>query len=232
MKALSGGERNRLLLARLFTRPANVLVLDEPTNDLDLETLELLEAELVRWPGTLLLVSHDRVFLDNVVTSTLVFEGGRAGAGVCRRLRRLAAAARRRPRGGVEGADRAVPVPSGARSRAATDKTTAPEAAKKLSYRERRELEALPERIEVLEAEQRTLNGTIADSAFYRQPADAIAATLDRLQRVERDLGDLYARWADARLTSAVNVTNRVPRRSATMRRATAECSVDVHIRT
>ena len=75
MKALSGGERNRLLLARLFTRPANVLVLDEPTNDLDLETLELLEAQLVEWPGTLLLVSHDRVFLDNVVTSTVVFEG-------------------------------------------------------------------------------------------------------------------------------------------------------------
>ena len=76
VKALSGGERNRLLLARLFTRPANVLVLDEPTNDLDLETLELLEAQLAEWPGTLLLVSHDRAFLDNVVTSTLVFEGG------------------------------------------------------------------------------------------------------------------------------------------------------------
>src|SRR5439155_17470148 len=76
VKSLSGGERNRLLLARLFTRPANVLVLDEPTNDLDLETLELLEEQLVEWPGTLLLVSHDRVFLDNVVTSTLVFEGG------------------------------------------------------------------------------------------------------------------------------------------------------------
>ena len=75
MKALSGGERNRLLLARLFTRPANVLVLDEPTNDLDIETLELLEAQLLDWPGTLLLVSHDRAFLDNVVTSTLVFEG-------------------------------------------------------------------------------------------------------------------------------------------------------------
>ena len=94
MKALSGGERNRLLLARLFTRPANVLVLDEPTNDLDLETLELLEAQLVEWPGTLLLVSHDRAFLDNVVTSTLVFEGDGDVRGVRRRLRGLAAAAR------------------------------------------------------------------------------------------------------------------------------------------
>ncbi len=194
VKALSGGERNRLLLARLFTRPANVLVLDEPTNDLDLETLELVEAELVRWPGTLLLVSHDRMFLDNVVTSTLVFEGGgrvqEYVGGYDDWLRQ-----RDRAPGGVEGADRAAPVPSGA-SPTATGKTTAPEAARKLSYRERRELEALPARIEVLEAEQRTLNGTIADSAFYRQPADAIAATLDRLQRVERDLGDLYARWA------------------------------------
>jgi ATP-binding cassette subfamily F protein uup len=195
VKALSGGERNRLLLARLFTRPANVLVLDEPTNDLDLETLELVEAELVRWPGTLLLVSHDRVFLDNVVTSTLVFEGGgrvqEYVGGYDDWLRQRDTAP-----GGVEAADRAAPVPSGARSQTATGKTAAPEAAKKLSYRERRELEALPARIEVLEAEQRTLNGTIADSAFYRQPADAIAATLDRLQRVERDLGDVYARWA------------------------------------
>ena len=95
VKALSGGERNRLLLARLFTRPANVLVLDEPTNDLDIETLELLEAHLVDWPGTLLLVSHDRAFIDHVVTSTLVFEGRRARAGVRRRLRGLAAAASR-----------------------------------------------------------------------------------------------------------------------------------------
>ena len=194
VKALSGGERNRLLLARLFTRPANVLVLDEPTNDLDLETLELVEAELVRWPGTLLLVSHDRVFLDNVVTSTLVFEGGgrvqEYVGGYDDWLRQRDAA----PFGG-EGSDRPVPVPSGARSRAETGKTTALTPAKKLSYRERRELEALPGRIEVLEAEQRTLNGTIADAGFYRQPADAIASSLDRLQRVERDLGDLYARW-------------------------------------
>ena len=93
MKALSGGERNRLLLARLFTRPANVLVLDEPTNDLDLETLELLEEQLVEWPGTLLLVSHDRAFLDNVVTSTFVFEGDGRVQEIRGRLRGLGAAA-------------------------------------------------------------------------------------------------------------------------------------------
>ncbi len=195
VKALSGGERNRLLLARLFTRPANVLVLDEPTNDLDLETLELVEAELVRWPGTLLLVSHDRVFLDNVVTSTLVFEGGgrvqEYVGGYDDWLRQRDATP-----GGVESAARAASVSSGARSRQATGTIAPPETAKKLSYRERRELEALPARIEGLEAEQRTLNGTIADQAFYRQPADTIAATLDRLQRVERDLVDLYSQWA------------------------------------
>ncbi len=110
VKALSGGERNRLLLARLFTRPANVLVLDEPTNDLDLETLELVEAELVRWPGTLLLVTHDRVFLDNVVTSTLVFEGGgrvqEYVGGYEDWLRQRDAAP-----AGVESAGRAAPVP-------------------------------------------------------------------------------------------------------------------------
>ncbi len=93
VRALSGGERNRLLLARLFTRPANVLVLDEPTNDLDIETLELLETLLVDWPGTLLLVSHDRAFIDNVVTSTLVFEGGGRLSGVRWRVRGLAAPA-------------------------------------------------------------------------------------------------------------------------------------------
>ena len=96
VRALSGGERNRLLLARLFTRRFNVLVLDEPTNDLDIETLDLLEDLLLEFSGTLLVVSHDRAFLDNVVTSTLVFEGGGRVARVCRRLRRLGAAASRR----------------------------------------------------------------------------------------------------------------------------------------
>jgi ATP-binding cassette subfamily F protein uup len=183
VKALSGGERNRLLLARLFTRPANLLVLDEPTNDLDLETLELLEAQLAEWTGTLLLVSHDRAFLDNVVTSTLVFEGnGRVQeylGGYADWLRQRAPLPAREtaPTGLVERAP-------GARA-----------ASKKLSYREQRELEELPARIDALESEQRTLGATIADPAFYKQPASAIAAALDRTQAIEHELLDLYARW-------------------------------------
>jgi ATP-binding cassette subfamily F protein uup len=180
VKALSGGERNRLLLARLFTRPANLLVLDEPTNDLDLETLELLEAQLAEWTGTLLLVSHDRTFLDNVVASTFVFEGnGRVQeylGGYADWVRQ-----RRPPLAAVP---EARPVPPRAR--------TGP---KKLSYREQRELDELPARIEALEAEQRALGTTIAGPDFYRQPAAAITAALERTQAIEHELGDLYARW-------------------------------------
>ena len=184
VKALSGGERNRLLLARLFTRPANLLVLDEPTNDLDLETLELLEAQLVEWPGTLLLVSHDRAFLDNVVTSTFVFEGGGrveeylgGYADWLRQRAPLAAAP------DVSPVQRTQPPPR---------VSTQP---KKLSFKERRELDELPARIEALEAEQRALGTTIADPDFYRQPAAAITAALERTQAIEHELGDLYARW-------------------------------------
>jgi ATP-binding cassette subfamily F protein uup len=184
VKALSGGERNRLLLARLFTRPANLLVLDEPTNDLDLETLELLEAQLVEWTGTLLLVSHDRAFLDNVVTSTFVFEGdGRVTeylGGYADWLRQRA------PRAASPEALPKQPV-----ARAAG----MPAVPKKLSYRERRELDELPARIEALEAEQRALGATIADPEFYRRPAAAITAALARAQEIEHELGDLYARW-------------------------------------
>ena len=185
VKALSGGERNRLLLARLFTRPANLLVLDEPTNDLDLETLEWLEGQLVEWPGTLLLVSHDRAFLDNVVTSTLVFEGD---------------AVVKEYVGGYEDWQRQrSPTASAPRSPAATKPSTRRSAdthpTKKLSYREQRELDQLPTRIEGVEAEQRTLGATIADAAFYTCPPDEIAATLARAEALERDLRDLYARW-------------------------------------
>jgi ATP-binding cassette subfamily F protein uup len=188
VKSLSGGERNRLLLARLFTRPANVLVLDEPTNDLDLETLELLEAELVEWPGTLLLVSHDRAFLDNVVTSTLVFEGGGRVedyvGGYEDWLRQRPAGASRESR---------VPRPE---SRAASPESRAPSpGAKKLSYREQRELEALPGRIESLEAEQRTLDAKIADPAFYSEAAAVIKEAVARLEAIGAELADVYARW-------------------------------------
>jgi ATP-binding cassette subfamily F protein uup len=187
VKALSGGERNRLLLARLFTRPANVLVLDEPTNDLDLETLELLEEQLVEWPGTLLLVSHDRVFLDNVVTSTFVFEGGGCigeyVGGYADWLRQARPAARTQRR--TEPAD-SSPPPAVAEPAAAS---------RRLSYKEQRELESLPARIEALEAEQRALNETIAGPEFYREPATAIRDALARVDALQRELSDAYARW-------------------------------------
>ncbi len=188
VRALSGGERNRLLLARLFTRPANVLVLDEPTNDLDLETLELLEAELVDWPGTLLLVSHDRAFLDHVVTSTLAFEGdGRVGEFV----------------GGYEDWLRQRPTPSGARvpavppARPIPAERTAPPARRKLTYNEQRELGALPDRIDALEHERRTLAERIGAPEFYKEPAADIASALARADALERELTDAYARWHD-----------------------------------
>ena len=201
VKALSGGERNRLLLARLFTRPANVLVLDEPTNDLDLETLELLEAQLVEWPGTLLLVSHDRAFLDNVVTSTLVFEsGGRVQEYV----------------GGYEdwirqrGVPQKPPVaPASEPGRAAASRR-APQVieppagrakldpdAKKLSFKERRELSELPARIESLESEHRALEARVASPSFYKEGGDTIAQTLARLEELQRSLSEAYGRWAD-----------------------------------
>ena len=196
VKALSGGERNRLLLARLFTRPANVLVLDEPTNDLDLETLELLEAQLVEWPGTLILVSHDRVFLDNVVTSTLVFEGeGRVAeyvGGYEDYLRVKHAAS--------QAADRA-PEPAGHRrggGRARSDETTAREGAstrKRLSYMEQREFDGLPASIEALEAEQQQLHASVAAPDFYKEPPEAIRRSLSRLEELQAALLTAYARW-------------------------------------
>ena len=191
VKALSGGERNRLLLARLFTQPANLLVLDEPTNDLDIETLELLEDQLAEWPGTLLLVSHDRALLDNVVTTTFAFEGGGdvheyvGGYEDWVRQRRAPA-----PSPAAPGAAKPVPRAEGdARGAAAAV------ALKKLSYKEQRELEALPARIEALEAEEQQLNARIAGPEFYKEGGDAIAAALARLAAVSRELGEAYARW-------------------------------------
>jgi ATP-binding cassette subfamily F protein uup len=188
VKALSGGERNRLLLARLFARPFNVLVMDEPTNDLDIETLELLEERLAAWEGTLLLVSHDRAFIDHVVTSTLVFEGGGrvqeyvGGYEDWLRQRRQAEAA----------------APRSATS-AGQDKSARPASAdaapRKPSYKEQRELEELPARIEALEAEQQRLQEAVASAEFYKKGADEIHQALARLEELETLLLAAYARW-------------------------------------
>jgi ATP-binding cassette subfamily F protein uup len=191
VKALSGGERNRLLLARLFTRPANVLVLDEPTNDLDLETLELLESELVAFAGTILLVSHDRAFLDNVVTSIYAFEGdGRIGEYVggyedWQRQRPAAAA--------DEPARRTAP----AKAAAAPPRAAAAPVKVRLSYKEQRELDALPATIEALEGELRALETRLASPDFYRGPAEAVQTAAERLPALREELDRAYTRWHD-----------------------------------
>jgi ATP-binding cassette subfamily F protein uup len=209
VRALSGGERNRLLLARLFTRPANVLVLDEPTNDLDLETLELLEAQLVEFPGTLLLVSHDRAFLDNVVTSTLVFEGGGRVAeyvGGYEDWLRQRHAGGGAP-GGTVGRDSRGPAKApagttlqapGARLRSGSGLPPATLGAgerRRLSYNEQRELAALPAHIDALDAEQRRLSGAVAHPGFYKETRATIDTTLTRLEQLQVELLAAYARW-------------------------------------
>ncbi|MCC7045017.1 MAG: ATP-binding cassette domain-containing protein [Acidobacteria bacterium] len=183
VKALSGGERNRLLLARLLTRPANVLILDEPTNDLDLETLELLEAQLVDFPGTILLVSHDRAFLDNVVTSVLAFEGnGRIEEYV----------------GGYEDWQRqrtaAVP-PVTVSVKAPPPQKARPASPAKLSFKERKELDALPALIDTLEADIQQLEARLASPGFYRESTDIVREAVGRLEALQTDLQRAYARW-------------------------------------
>lgn len=184
VNALSGGERNRLLLARLFARPSNVLVMDEPTNDLDLETLELLEELLLDYQGTLLLVSHDRTFLNNVVTSTFVFEGkGKVNEYI----------------GGYDDWQRQ----SEEKREDATEKIpakTAPvrrpcERPRKLSFKEQRELEALPQRIEALEAEQQQLYQTMGDPLFFQKRKEEITRINDRASSLEGELAEAYQRW-------------------------------------
>jgi len=190
VRSLSGGERNRLLLARLFTRPANLLVMDEPTNDLDVETLELLEELLVEFQGTLLLVSHDRAFLDNVVTSTLVFEGdGRIGEYVGGYSDWQARKAQSESAATVRVTSKPEPASAAKAERAAGPR--------KLSYKDQRELDALPGRIEELEARQSDLQARIAEPAFYKQEGDAIAVTLGELERVNQELEAAYERWAE-----------------------------------
>jgi ATP-binding cassette subfamily F protein uup len=188
--SLSGGERNRLLLARLFARPANLLVLDEPTNDLDVETLELLEELLLDYQGTLLLVSHDRAFLDNVVTSTLVFAGqGRikeyvGGYSDWLRQRKIPEPIQ----DAAQGAVRPGPVDAAGGERPAGR-------ARKLSYKDQRELDALPAKIEALEAEQSRLHAFVNEGGFYQQAPGEISLTLARLEALNAELQACYERW-------------------------------------
>jgi ATP-binding cassette subfamily F protein uup len=188
VKSLSGGERNRLLLARLFARPANVLVLDEPTNDLDIETLELLEALLQDYTGTVFLVSHDRAFLDNVVTQTIASEGdGRWKEYVGGYSDWL----RQRPAPTVREAATAPKSTAGAGSAA----IAAPPVKRKLGFKEQRELEQLPERIAALEAEQATLQGRLADPGFYREPAETQRQAQARLAAIDAEIDAALERW-------------------------------------
>ena len=188
VKSLSGGERNRLLLARLFSRPANVLVLDEPTNDLDIETLELLESLLQEYAGTLFLVSHDREFLDNVVTQTIASEGGgewKEYAGGYSDWQRVRSKIAR------EAAPKSEKQKSGIlepRSQRAPGKV-------KLGYKEARELAELPARLEALEGEQAEIAATLADPALYRDRPHGVKELQLRHAAIEAELAQLLARW-------------------------------------
>jgi ATP-binding cassette subfamily F protein uup len=195
VRALSGGERNRLLLARLFTRPANVLVLDEPTNDLDIETLELLETMLIEWPGTLLLVSHDRAFIDNVVTSTLVFQEGQGD--VKEYVGGYEDWLRQRPDPRKRGGAKAAPSRAGQPQLAPVNPAVAgaPGSGKKLSFKEQQELDHLPGTIEALELEQQALAAKVAGPDFYRDGAEGIKQSLKRVETVHEELLRALARW-------------------------------------
>ena len=187
VKVLSGGERNRLLLARLFTKPSNVLVMDEPTNDLDIETLELLEELLLDYSGTLLLVSHDRAFLNNVVTSTIVLEGegevNEYAGGYDDWL------AQRK-----ENAAKAKSGEKASRTKE-TSRQQKPRVPRKLSYKEERDLEILPGKIEKLELEQAELYELLADIAFYKRDPQEVAKTEAKSEALEKEILAAYERW-------------------------------------
>jgi ATP-binding cassette subfamily F protein uup len=181
---LSGGERNRLLLAKLFARPSNVLVLDEPTNDLDIETLELLEELLMEYSGTVLVVSHDRAFLNNVVTSTLVFEGEG-------HVQEYAGGYDDWLRQGHTQQEKVTPVKKEKKERVRA-KSKGP---RKLTFKETRELEDLPGRIETLEQEQKQLYETMANESFYKDDGNKVARAKARLGELEQLLEETYDRW-------------------------------------
>ena len=197
VRALSGGERNRLLLARLFARPANLLLLDEPTNDLDLETLEVLEERLGEFKGTLLVVSHDRTFLDNLVTSLLVLEGGGRvieHVGGHSDWEEWCRNSRAATRSGSAPAESGKDTPSAPRPKRGERTSRRPV---RLSFKERREIEVLPERIEGLEARIEALHAKLADPAFYREPAAVIIDARRTLGELEGELERSFERWHD-----------------------------------
>ncbi|MGD9841829.1 MAG: ATP-binding cassette domain-containing protein [Steroidobacteraceae bacterium] len=188
-RALSGGERNRLLLARLFAKPANLLVMDEPTNDLDIDTLELLEEFVTEFPGTLLLVSHDRTFLDNVVTDLLILNGSGhieefvGGYSEYVRYRDQRAAAAR-----------------SASNKTTTTKSSTPPIAKKpqkFSYKDQREFAELPAKLEKLEAEQVALQATMSDPQFYNRPQSEVQQQLQRVAALTTEIEQAYSRWSE-----------------------------------
>jgi ATP-binding cassette subfamily F protein uup len=206
VRTLSGGERNRLLLARLFALPANVLVLDEPTNDLDIDTLDLLEELLQAYAGTVFLVSHDRRFLDNVVTSTIAWEGDPAYGGRPGLWREYEGGyedwRRQRERARVSAPAAATAgraAPAGADGPPAQGALAAPgagaPAARKLSYKEQRELEALPPRIEALETEQRAIDAELADSTVFARNPQRGAELAARHAQIEDELMAALERW-------------------------------------
>jgi ATP-binding cassette subfamily F protein uup len=180
---LSGGERNRLLLARLFARPANLLVLDEPTNDLDIDSLELLEQTLAEYPGTVLLVSHDRRFMDNIVTQTIAAEGGGrwreyVGGYSDWLLQKHAAAS-------VRAAPARTPAPTATRAKA------------RLGYKDQRELEALPKQIEALEIEQSALLARMSAGDYSNSSSEVMRADSARAGALEQEMARKFARWEE-----------------------------------
>jgi ABC transport system ATP-binding/permease protein len=209
VRSLSGGERNRLLLARLFARPANVLVLDEPTNDLDIDTLELLEEMLQDYPGTVFLVSHDRAFVDNVVTSIIAWEATPSQPGFWREyegsvqdwLTQRARSAQLAPK--AQNNNKNEPQPnktmhkqlSEAEQPAAASASTAATPRKKLSYKEQRELDNLPERIKALEEEQKAIQGMLADGKLYVTDNAKALQLAQREAAIETELLQALERW-------------------------------------
>lgn len=192
VSVLSGGERNRLLLAKLFSKPANILVLDEPTNDLDIETLELLEELLLEYDGTILLVSHDRAFLNNVVTNTLVFEKDgiiqEYAGGYDDWLKQ------KNPSENKAGDTR--------QKKKKTKERPKKEAGRKLTFKEKFELQELPGKIEVMESEQQDLVSKLADPAFYQESGEEVAETNKRLAELEKNLETAYGRWEELEVFS------------------------------